>query len=136
MSIGAQAGAAWVPLAGWLEANTAHLFLSTITVAEIEDGIAKARRTGATRKAAALTAWLDRLLHLYGSHVLPFDLGAARIAGPLADLARARGQAPGFADLAIAGIARANGLVLLTRNLRHFLPLGVKARDPFTDPPR
>jgi len=36
--------------------NSDRLFLSTITVAEIADGISKASRDGARRKAAALAA--------------------------------------------------------------------------------
>ena len=71
--------------------------MSAVTIAEIEDGIAKARREGAARKARrALAAWLETLLHLYGDRVLPFDVGVARIAGVLSDKARGQGQAPGI----------------------------------------
>lgn len=42
-----------------------------------------------------------------------------------------QGQAPGLADLAIAATALSNGLTVLTRNLRHFSPLGVAAFDPY-----
>ncbi|MGB6288311.1 MAG: PIN domain-containing protein, partial [Xanthobacteraceae bacterium] len=72
----------------WMDDHSARLYLSAVTVAEIEDGIAKARRERARRKAADLTAWLDTLLHLYGDRVLAFDVRAARIAGALSDLAR------------------------------------------------
>ena len=58
-------------------------------------------------------------------------MAAARETGLIADRARARGLAPGFADLAIAGIATAHGLTILTRNLRHFAPLDVPAHDPY-----
>jgi hypothetical protein len=47
-------------------------------VAEIEDGIAKARREGATRKSVDLSAWLETVLHLYGDRVLAFDAATAR----------------------------------------------------------
>ena len=63
--------------------------------------------------------------------VLPFDIGAARIAGALTDRARAAGHAPGFADIAIAATAVNRDPTVLTRNLRHFEPLAVPARDPF-----
>ena len=36
------------------------MFLSAITVAEIEDGIVKSRREGATRKSEDLAAWLAK----------------------------------------------------------------------------
>jgi predicted nucleic acid-binding protein len=63
--------------------------------------------------------------------VLPFDLTAARIAGALSDAAQAEGRHPGFADVAIAAIAKSRELVILTLNLRHFGPLGVDALNPF-----
>jgi toxin FitB len=118
-------------LVDWMDRNSAALFLSAVTVAEVVDGIAKASREGATRKAATLSAWLDTLLHLYGDRILAFDVAAARIAGTLADVARRQGQAPGFADIAVAATARHHGLTILTRNVRHFLPLGVAVVDPF-----
>lgn len=113
-----------------MDRNSDRLFLSTITIAEIADCIAKARREGSYRKAAALTGWLEVLLHLYGSRVLPFDVAAARVALTLSDRARGKGRSPGFPDLAIAAIAAAHNLTLLTANLRHFARLGVPAHNP------
>ena len=86
----------------WMDRHSRGLFLSAITIAEIADGIAKARREGTKRKASDLSAWLRIVLHLYGDRVLPFDSPTAEIAGALADLARGRGHSPGFADIAIA----------------------------------
>jgi predicted nucleic acid-binding protein len=77
----------------WMDLHSASLFLSAVTVAEIEDGISKLRREGATRKSADLTAWLETVLHLYGDRVLAFDVPIARIAGMMADRARGQGQA-------------------------------------------
>lgn len=131
LSAGAPSRVAPAELIDWMDGHSAELFLSAITVAEIEDGIAKLRREGATRKAADLAAWQETLLHLYSSRILPFDTATARVAGILSDQARAQGQAPGFADIAIAATARHHGLMLLTRNLRHFASLGVPVIDPF-----
>ena len=103
---------------------------STVTAAEICGGIAKMRRTGSHARAASLEDWLELVLHLYADRVLPFDTAAARIAGALTDRARAAGHAPGYADIAIAATAVNRGLTVLTRNLRHFEPLAVAARDP------
>ncbi len=108
-----------------------RLFLSAITIAEIEDGIAKVRREGATRKASALASWLETLLHLYQSRVLPFDVSVARVAGKLSDRARGKGHAPGFADVAIAATAGTLGLTVLTCNVHHFASLGVPVHNPF-----
>ena len=118
-------------LLNWMEERSAKLYLSAVTVAEIEDGIAMARRRKAERKAADLTAWLETVLHLYGDRVLAFDIAAARVAGKLSDLARGNGLSPGFADIVIAATARAHGLIILTRNTRHFEPLGLATIDPF-----
>lgn len=120
-----------IALVDWMDRNSAALFLSAVTVAEVADGIAKAQREGATRKAAALSAWLDTLLHLYRERILAFDVAVARVAGTLSDAARVHGQAPGFADIVIAATARHHGLTILTRNIRHFEPLGMAVLDPF-----
>ena len=118
-------------LLDWLERNSDRLFLSVITVAEVENGIAKARRQGATRKADRLSEWLETLLHLYSSRILPLDLSVAGLLGHLFDQARADGKAPGLADLAIAATAASRGYTVLTHNLRHFRVLGIAAHDPF-----
>jgi toxin FitB len=118
-------------LVEWMDVHSDSLFLSAVTVAEIEDGIAKSRREGAVRKSADLAAWLETVLHLYGDRVLAFDAPTARIAGAIADLARGRGRAPGFADIIIAATAKHHGLTILSRNLKHFEPLGVVVIDPF-----
>lgn len=122
-------------LAAWMDARSSDLFLSAVTVAEIADGIAKLRREGARRKATALAAWLETVLHLYGERVLSFDSATAEIAGGLSDLARGRGHAPGFPDIAIAATARRHGLTILSRNARHFAPMDVRVVDPFRSLP-
>jgi len=115
-----------------MDRNSTALFLSAVTVAEVAGGIAKARREGAVRKAATLAAWLDTLLHLYGDRILALDVVVARVAGILSDAARGQGQAPWSADIVIAATARHHGLTILTRDVRHFEPLGVAVVDPFT----
>jgi toxin FitB len=54
-----------------------------------------------------------------------------RLTGALSDLARSRGQFPGFADIAIAATARRYDLTVLSRNERHFAPIDVAVVDPF-----
>ena len=115
----------------WMDSHSPDLFLSAVTIAEIADGIAKAKREGANRKASDLTAWLRTVLHLYGDRVLPFDSPTAEIAGALADLARGRGHSPGFADIAIAATAQQHGLTILSRNERHFTAIDIAILDPF-----
>ncbi|HYA05609.1 MAG TPA: type II toxin-antitoxin system VapC family toxin [Xanthobacteraceae bacterium] len=119
----------------WMDSHSSDLFLSTVTIAEIAEGIAKAKRVGAARKASDLAAWLRAVLHLYGDRVLSFDSPTAEIAGALADLARGRGHSPGFADIAIAATARRHHLTILSRNARHFMPMNVDILDPFQNLP-
>lgn len=119
----------------WLQRNSERLFLSTITIAEITAGIAKLRRTGSVRRASDLAGWLESLLHLYSDRVLPFDVRAARIAGGFADLCQSKGRTTGFADVAIAAIASARGLLLLTHNTADFAAFGIALHDPFLSLP-
>lgn len=121
-------------LAEWMDRNSEALFLSCVSVAEIQDGIAKARREGAVRKARDLNAWLETVLHLYGERVLIFDIEVALRTGQLSDRARGQGLGPGLADLMVAATAACHGLTVLTRNVKHFAPLGVGVRNPFTAP--
>jgi toxin FitB len=122
-------------LTKWMDLHSADLFMSAVTIAEIADGIAKAKREGAKRKATELSAWLRTVLHLYGDRVLSFDNPTAEIAGLLSDLARARGQSPGFADITIAATARRHDLTILSRNERHFTPMDVAVINPFQEFP-
>ena len=122
-------------LADWLDRHSAALYLSAVTAAEVAAGIAKLRRMGSTAKAARLSDWWGAVEHLYGARILPFGLPEARKAGDFTDLARAAGQAPGFADTAIAATAAANGLVVLTRNTKHFAVFPVRVVDPFVGLP-
>jgi toxin FitB len=137
--ISAVAPTAAVPrteLVAWMDRRSANLFVSTITIAEISDGIAKLRREGAKRKAADLSAWLQTVLHLYGDRVLSFYSATAEIAGLLSDLARGRGHAPGFADVAIAATALRHDLTILSRNTRHFAAMDTAVVDPFQQLPQ
>jgi toxin FitB len=125
-----------VALAEWIQTRAGDLWLSVITAAEIEDGIAKAARKGETKKAADLAEWWAEVRHYYAGRILPLDLEAALEAGRLMDRARAAGIDPGFEDLAIAATGKLNDLIVLTRNVRDFRPLGVRFVNPFEALPR
>ena len=112
-------------LVGWFERQrTADLFLSVISIGEIERGIARQRSIDPIF-AEALTRWLDTLLGLYGERILAFDIQAARRWGLLS---AALGN--DSADLLIAATALEHGLIVLTRNVKHFEPTGVRVIDP------
>ena len=101
----------------------ADVFLSVVTVGEIERGIRQVRDA---EFALALSRWLEDLLRFYGDRILPITPEIARRWGRLsADLGHEG------ADLLLAATAAAHRLTLATRNVRHFTPTGVAVFDPF-----
>jgi predicted nucleic acid-binding protein len=118
-------------LVEWLEVHSDRLFLSVISLVEVEAGINKLQRCGAKTRADQLAAWIDQILDAYNERILAFDLAAGRIAGALTDRVRATGSNPGFADVAIAATAQRYDLVLLTANVRDFRATGVRYANPF-----
>jgi len=111
----------------WFERQrTSDLFLSVISIGEIERGIARQRATD-PGFADALAAWLDRVLTLYADRIVPFDLRTARRWGALS---AAHGN--DSADLMIAATALENGLTVVTRNVSDFEPTGVAIVNPFS----
>ena len=110
-------------LAAWVaRERTTDLFVSVVTIGEIERGIARQRATDPDF-AAALATWLDRLLTLYGERVLPLDLQIARRWG---QLSAALGN--DSADLIGPATALERGLTVVTRNVSDFEPTGVVRR--------
>lgn len=107
-----------------------RLFLSVVTVHEIEKGIALLEHKGATVKAAKLKSWLAGLAAAYDDRIIPIDIAAAELAGQLEAKAIAAGHDPGMADAMIAGSAKANDPVIVTRNTKHFQAFGVATESP------
>lgn len=100
-----------------------EMFLSVITIGEIERGIARTADAGFRE---ALERWLDDLVRLYGDRLLPVTAAIAKRWGRFsADL-----DIDG-ADLLIAATAAEHGLTVATRNVRHFTPTKVAVVDPF-----
>ena len=119
----------------WFSTHDARLYLPTIAVAELAQGIAKLSRSGGAERAQRLDFWFSGLIEGFGERILSLDPAVARLAGQMSDAAIAIGRHPGFADIAIAATAQHHQLTLLTRNLKHFQPLGVACADPFVRVP-
>lgn len=101
-------------------------FISAFTVAEIERGVVAKERTDASQ-GAVLRRWFeDNVLPAFADRVLPFDLPAARILAGY----RVPEHAP-FDDALIAALAESARMTVVTRNVRHFEPLGVPVLDPW-----
>lgn len=115
----------------WFEVHTDQFCLATISLVEIESGIHRLRRAGGERRAEDLNIWLLRIVEFYADRIIALDVATAKAAGGMEASALAKGRPPQLADVLIAATARVRGLIVLTRNLRHFEPLDVPALDPF-----
>jgi toxin FitB len=113
-------------VAAWLRSKPeAELYLSVITLGEIERGI-RAQERANPEFAADLQLWMDRTTRLFADRLLPFGPDEARLWGRLSqDIGH------GGADLMIAATALARGAVVVTGNVDDFLPTGVAVENPF-----
>jgi predicted nucleic acid-binding protein len=109
-------------------ANT--IYLSAVTIHEIEKGVQLLLHKGATSKATIIHIWLLGLIAGYGDNILPLDGSVARISGQLEAQAISTGHSPGAADAMIAGTAKTHGLSVITHNVKHFLPFGIAVASP------
>ena len=100
-----------------------NLFTTAFNLFEIEHGVVKKEREDA-RQGAVLRAWFeDQVLTTFASRILEFDHAAARILAQFPVPERAP-----LEDALIAAIAVANGMVVVTKNMRHFEPLGIEVQ--------
>ena len=112
-------------VAAWLASKPeGDLYLSVVTLGEIERGIARLTRRD-PEFAAALRAWIDRTMRLFADRLLPFGPEEARIWGRLSAKLGHDG-----ADLLIAATALAQGAVVVTGNVSDFEPTGVAVENP------
>ena len=110
----------------WVETQrTADLYISVVTVGEIERGITQQQPRDPSF-AGELALWLDRVLAWYSDRILLVDAATARRWGQLSATHGHDG-----ADLLIAATALEHGLTVVTRNARHFEPTGVPTLNPF-----
>jgi predicted nucleic acid-binding protein len=109
----------------WLSGiSSDQIFISAVTLGELQAGVEKARQQDAGR-AEVIESWIDSVAASY--NVLPmhgdaFRCWARLMHGKPAEL---------IADAMIAATAVVHNLTVVTRNLRDFERLGVPAFSPF-----
>jgi toxin FitB len=100
------------------------IFLSAITIGELQAGIELTRRQNPT-KAQEIEAWLDEVADSF--QILPMDARAFREWAKLMD-----GRSNHLMeDAMIAATARVHRLTVVTRNARDFESFGVPLINPF-----
>jgi toxin FitB len=120
-------------LLGWLDRNGASVFLSVMTITEMDSGVFKLRREGKAARAEEIAQLVSAILASFGDRVLPMDIDTAR---HLARISAETYQQPvALPDLIIAATAARHGLTVLTRNMKDFARLSVNALDPFKELP-
>lgn len=109
----------------WLEGVADQdLHLSAVTLGELQAGVEITREQD-PEKAAQIEAWIDQVAQTW--NVLPLDGRTFRTWGKLMH----RRADDLMADALIAATAINHHLVVVTRNVRDFVPLGVETLNPF-----
>lgn len=125
-----RAGKADPNVAAWSESvDSAELFVSAITVMELEIGVLQIERRDASQ-GALMRAWLDHhVLPAFSGRVLAIDTAVAQRCARLHVPDRRSER-----DALIAATAIAHGMTVVTRNVPDFEPTGVRLFNPWSAP--
>lgn len=114
-------------VAQWADSvDSAELFVSAISIQELEIGILLAERSDAP-EGAVLRAWMDQhVLPAFADRILPIDAAVA-LRGAALHVPEPRP----VRDALIAATALVHGMPVVTRNVVDFEPTGVRVIDPW-----
>lgn len=124
-------GKADANVAAWADSiDAAELFVSAITIMELELGVLSIERKDAIQ-GAVLRAWMDRhVLPEFTERTLPVDTAVAQRCARL-HVPDRRGER----DALIAATALVHGMAMVTRNVADFEATGVTIVDPWRPAP-
>jgi predicted nucleic acid-binding protein len=109
----------------WIEAMPeSELFISAVTIGEIQLGIEKTREQDVV-KAKTISDWLDQVIGLYC--VIPMDANVFKVWGQLMH----RESDTVMEDAMIAATALTHHLTVVTRNVKDFKRFNVNILNPF-----
>jgi predicted nucleic acid-binding protein len=120
-------GKADAQVVAWADGvDAATLFLSAITILELEQGILRlARRDPA--QASGLRAWLQTaILPAFGDRILPVDVSVAQRCASL-HVPDPRAER----DALLAATALTHGMTMVTRDVADFASTGVTVLNPW-----
>jgi predicted nucleic acid-binding protein len=122
-------GKADANLAKWAASvDAANLFVSAITIMELELGVLSIERKDATQ-GAMLRSWLEQhVLPEFSSRTIPIDTAVAQRCARL-HVPDKRGER----DALIAATALVHGMKVVTRNVADFKHTGVAIINPWED---
>lgn len=120
-------GKADVNVTAWSDTvDASDLFVSAITIMELELGVLSVERKDATQ-GAALRSWLEQqVLPEFAGRTLPVDTAVAQRCARL-HVPNRRGER----DALIAATALVHGMTVVTRNVADFKPTGVSLFNPW-----
>lgn len=104
----------------WLDAQVqSQLFISVLSLAQIERGVLKLRARDAAQ-ARRLAQWLARLEQRFSDRTLAMDRSTWRAWSECCALADLAGQRLATMDAMLMATAQIHGLAIATRNTRDF----------------
>ena len=115
----------------WVAAqNEDRLFLSVITVGELQKGISK---LPPGRRRTELQKWFEGdLLIRFQGRILGIDTAVAGAWGVMLGEAEGRGRPLPVIDALIAATAKVHGCAVVTRNEADIEPTGIELVNPWT----
>jgi toxin FitB len=113
--------AAETKIIDWLdEQDETSLFISVISLGEIEKGILKLRASD-SRRSQRLTAWLAKVEQRFAGRTLLLDAATLHVWARITAHAELAGQPLPVMDALLMATAQCHGLTVVTRNVQDFV---------------